>query len=94
MSDRLQADIERGERAKRLLADDMVVEAKAHIEAELWRKFQELPPSAKNDLEFIKGMQYLHVKYFAFFQQAVTNGKLAQINLEAKKTGLRERFFG
>ncbi len=94
MSDRLQTDIERGHKAQELLDHALVAEAKAHIEAELWRKFQELAPSAKQELEFVKAMQYFHVKYFAFFQQAITNGKLAQINLEAKKKSLRERVFG
>ena len=94
MSDRLEDEIRRGAKAQALLNEELIQEAKAHIEAELWRKFQELAPSAKSDLEFIKAMQYFHVKYFAFFTQAVTNGKLAQINLEAKKKSLRERVFG
>ena len=91
MTDRLEKDIQRGQRAANLLADDLMVEAKAHIEAELWRKFQELAPSAKTELEFVKAMQYFHGKYFAFLQQAIVSGKLAQINLEAKKKSLRER---
>jgi hypothetical protein len=94
MSDKLEKDIQRGQRAANLLDDDLVKEAFAHIESELWRKFKELPPSATKDLEFIKGMQYLSVKFKAFFEQAVVNGKLASINLEAKKKGLRERIFG
>lgn len=94
MSDKLDKDIQRGQRAASLLGDDLVREAFDHIEAELWRKFKELPPSATRDLEFVKGMQYLSVKFKAFFEQAVTNGKLASINLEAKKKSLRERVFG
>lgn len=94
MSDRLEKDIQRGQRAANLLDDDLIAEARAHIEAELWRKFQELAPSAKTELEFVKAMQYFHVKYFAFLSQAVTNGKLASINLEAKRKSLRERVFG
>jgi hypothetical protein len=94
MSDKLEKDIQRGQRAANLLDDDLVKEAFAHIESELWRKFKELPPSATKDLEFIKGMQYLSVKFKAFFEQAVVNGKLASINLEARKKGLRERIFG
>jgi hypothetical protein len=94
MSDKLHDDITRGHRAENLLGDDLIAEAKAHIEAELWRKFQELAPSDTKSLEFVKAMQYMHAKYFAFFQQAVVNGKLAQINLEAKKKSLKERVFG
>ena len=93
MSDRLEADISRGHRAANLLGDDLIKEAREHIEAELWRKFQELSPSETESLKFIKAMQYFHVKYFAFLQQAITNGRMAQINLEAKKS-LRERMFG
>jgi hypothetical protein len=94
VSDRLEKDIQRGQRAANLLADDLVREAFEHIEAELWRKFKELPPSATKDIEFVKGMQYLSVKFRAFFEQAVVNGKLASINLEAKKKSLRDRIFG
>lgn len=90
----LEEDIRRGHKADELLKHELIAEAKAHIEAELWRKFQDLPPSDKASLEFVKSMQYFHAKYFAFFTQAVTNGKLAQINLEAKKKSLRERVFG
>lgn len=94
MTDRLEKDIQRGQRAANLLADDLVREAKDHIEAELWRKFKELKPSEVEGLALVKGMQYLHGKYFEFFQQAVTNGRIAEINLEAKKKSLRERVFG
>ncbi len=94
MTDKLERDIQRGDRAKRLIADDLITEAKAHIEAELWRLFKETPPAEKQALEHIKAMQYFHAKYFAFFESAVTNGKLAAINLEAKRKPLRERLFG
>jgi hypothetical protein len=94
VSDKLEDDIRRGQKAADLLNHELIAEARAHIEAELWRKFQELSPSDKAGLEMVKGMQYLHGKYFAFFQQAITNGKLASINLEAKKKSLRERVFG
>jgi hypothetical protein len=94
VSDKLEDDIRRGQKAADLLNHELIAEARAHIEAELWRKFQELAPSAEDELKFVKAMQYFHVKYFAFFTQAVVNGKLAQINLEAKKKGIRERLFG
>lgn len=90
----LEEDIRRGQKAAEVLRHELIAEANAHIEAELWRKFQELAPSDKTGLEMVKAMQYFHGKYFAFFQQAVTNGKLASINLEAKKKSLKERFLG
>lgn len=94
MTDKLQRDIQRGERAKRLLSDDLITEARAHIEAELWRLFKDTLPSDDAALKHIKAMQYFHGKYVAFFESAVTNGKLAAINLEAKKKTLKERFLG
>lgn len=93
MSD-LDKDIRRGERAQALLADELIQEGFAHIEAELWRKFQELQPSDEKNILFVKHMQYIHAKYKAFFTQTIANGKIAQINLEAKKKSLRERVFG
>lgn len=92
--DKLEHEIRRGEQAKRLLEDELVREAREHIESELWRLFKETPPQDVKTLEFVKGMQYMHAKYFAYFGRAVTDGKLAQINLEAKKKTLRERMFG
>ena len=94
MTDKLQRDIERGNKAAHLLADPLIKEANEHIEAELWRLFKESKPSDVDALAFCKAMQYFHVKYFAYFQQAITNGKLASINLESKKKPLRERLFG
>lgn len=94
MTDKLAQEIERGERAKRLLADDLITEAKDHIEAELWRMFKETTPQDVQTLAFVKGMQYFHAKYFAFFTKAVSDGKIAQINAESRKKTLRERVFG
>lgn len=94
MTDKLQKDIQRGERARLILGDDLVSEARAHIEAELWRLFKDASPADQDGLKHIKAMQYFHQKYFAFLESAVTNGKLASINLEAKKKTLRERVFG
>lgn len=92
--DKTQQAIERGHKAKNLLEDDLVKEANEHIEAELWRLFKETKPSDKDALEEIKAMQYFHVKYWAYLQRVLTDGKIAQINLEAKKKSLKERIFG
>ena len=94
MSDKLAKDIQRGERAKAILADDLMVEARAHIEGECWRLFKETSPQDMETLAFVKAMQYYHAKYFGFLERAVSDGKLAQINLEARKKTLRERMFG
>jgi hypothetical protein len=84
----------RGNQAAELLMDPLMVEAKAHIEAELWKQFQTLAPSDAEGLMFVKGMQYLHEKYFAFLSRAVADGKLARIEIERKKKTLKERVFG
>ena len=90
----LDKEIQRGHRAKQILDDDLVQEARNHIEAELWRLFKETAPQETKTLEFLKAMQYYHAKYFAYFEKAITDGKIAQINLESKKKTVRERIFG
>ena len=90
----LDKEIQRGHRAKQILDDDLVKDARNHIEAELWRLFKETSPQETKTLEFLKAMQYYHSKYFAYFEKAITDGKIAQINLESKKKTIRERIFG
>ena len=92
--DKTQTAIDRAHKAQRILNDDLVKEANEHVEAELWRLFKEAKPSDKPALEEIKAMQYFHVKYWAYLQRVLTDGKIAQINLEAKKKSLKERVFG
>jgi hypothetical protein len=92
--DKTETAIIRGQRAKNILDDDLVKEANEHIEAELWRLFKETSPSDKDTLEHIKAMQYFHVKYWAYLNRVLADGKIAQINLEAKKKSIKERIFG
>ena len=75
----LDKSINRGLRADSLLKDQLITEAREHIEAELWRMFKEATPSDNESLAFIKGMQYFHAKYFAFFERAVNDGKMAKL---------------
>lgn len=90
----LDEQIERGHRAQRILQDDLIKDAREHIEAELWRLFKSLPTDDAAGLAQVKAMQYMHGKYFAFFERAVVDGKIAQINVESRKKTLRERVFG
>ncbi len=90
----LEKDIRRGERAKAILEDDLMVEAIAHIDAELWRVFKEIKPNDAEGLMHIRQMQYVHTKYQEFLRAAIANGRVAQINLEAKKKSLKQRVFG
>jgi hypothetical protein len=90
----IEKDIQRGLRAKQILEDDLMVEATAHIDSELWRVFKEAKPNDAEALMHIRQMQYMHTKYQEFLRACVANGKLAQINLEAKKKSLKDRIFG
>lgn len=90
----LEKDISRGLRAKQILEDDLMVEAVAHIEAELWRVFKEAKPNDPETLMHIRQMHYIHTRYQEFLRATLANGKVAQINLEAKKKSLRERVAG
>ncbi len=87
----LEEDIRRGKKAEEILKHELVQEAFAHIEAEMFRQFVELKPSDEKNILFVKHMQYVHGKYKEFFAQVIANGKIAQFNLEAKKKTLRER---
>lgn len=92
--DKLESEIRRGQEAERILTHELVQEARIHIDAELWRMFKDTPPQDRETLEFIKAMEYFHTKYWAFFNRAVADGKIAKASLEAKKKTLRERMFG
>ena len=91
MSDKLERDILRGERAKLILNDELIKEATSHIDAELWRLFKSTTPNDTETLAYIRQMQYMHAKYFDFLAHVVTDGKVAQINLEAKKQSIKDR---
>ena len=90
----IEKDIQRGLRAKQILEDDLMTEASAHIESELWRVFKEAKPNDAEALMHIRQMQYMHTKYQEFLRAAVANGRVAQINLDAKKKSLRQKVFG
>jgi len=92
--EQLNKAIGRAQRAANLLADPTLVEAREHIEAELWRQFQRVPPSDTEALQYVAGMRYLHEKYFAFLASAVNDGKLASLEIERRKKTLREKIFG
>jgi hypothetical protein len=87
----LEEEIRRGKKADEVLSNELVVEGFAHIEAELYAKFQEVSPSDEKSVMFVKHMLYMHSKYKEFFRQVMVNGKLASVNLEAKKKSLMER---
>lgn len=94
LTDKLERSIQRGARAQTLLADPLIAEAKEHVEAEIWRLFKEASPQDAAAIQHIKAMQYFHGKYYAFWERAVRDGKLAEATVEAKKKSIRERIFG
>lgn len=94
MKDKLQSDIERGHKAEQIMADPLMIEAREHIEAELWRLFKAAVPTDFEALSQIKSMQYMHTKYEAFLRACINDGKLATLELDRKKKTLRERVFG
>lgn len=90
----LDTQIRRGINAKHILENELMQEAKQHMEAEFWRLFKELKPSDIEGLQFVKQMQYIHAKYQAFMAKAVTDGKMAELQVETRKKSLRQRVFG
>jgi hypothetical protein len=87
--DKLQTAIEKGQRAKNILDDNLFLEAKEHIEAEIYRKFCEVVPDDERALKHIKGMQYIHTKYLAFLHRAVQDGKMASLEVERESKARR-----
>ena len=94
MKSKLDIDIERAQRAETIMNDPVMVEAREHIESELWRLFKSAVPTDFEALSQIKSMQYMHAKYEAFLKTCISDGKMARIEIERKKKSLRERFLG
>lgn len=94
MTDKLAKDIQRAQKADQIMGDPLMIEAREHIEAELWRLFKSAVPTDFEALSQIKSMQYMHGKYEAFLKACINDGKLARIEIERKKKPLRERLFG
>jgi hypothetical protein len=94
MKSKLDTEIERGIRADQIMNDPVMVQAREHIESELWRLFKSAVPTDHEALSQIKSMQYMHGKYEAFLKSCINDGKLARIEIERKKKTLRERFLG
>lgn len=93
--DKTQKSIARGNRAAEIMADDLMIEAKQHIEAELYRLFCSAQPTDTEALAQIKSMQYMHQKYWAFLKNALNDGKMATMELEkqSKLDKLKRKFF-
>lgn len=90
----MEREIQRGHRAKQLLEDDLMIEARQLIDAKLADQFRKCAPNDSDGLMHVRQMQYIHEKYWEVLTAVISNGKVAQINLEAKKKTLRQRVFG
>lgn len=86
--------IQRAHRARQIMSDDLFAEAKEHIESECFRLFKTVAPTDTEALQQIKAMQYMHEKYIAFFNRAIQDGKLAELEIERKKKTFKERLLG
>lgn len=92
--DKLEHTANKGSRAESLLNDPLMVEAREHIDAELYRLFKAAVPTDIEALSQIKSMQYMHLKYEAFMKQCISDGKMARIEIERKKKTFKQRFLG
>jgi hypothetical protein len=93
-TDKLESKINLAAKAETLLNDPVMIAAREHIDAELYRLFKSTSPTDTEALSQVSGMQYMHGKYAAFLKQCVVDGKLAKMDLEHRKKTLKERFFG
>lgn len=81
----LENDIHRAKRAELLINDDLMKEAREHMDAECWRLFKLLAPEDIEGMSQVKAMQYLNTKYWGFLQAVIQNGTLAKLELERKQ---------
>jgi hypothetical protein len=74
--------LQRAARARAIMEDPIMLEAKEHIDAECFRLFKSLAPTDIDQLQQVKAMQYMHDKYRIFLSSVLDDGKIAKLNLE------------
>lgn len=82
--------IKRGAEAERLWNDDLMAEARAHIRQTIVDKWMASPMDDVEGREKLRYLLHVHECYDRFFQRAIQDGKLAALEDERKKKGLRE----
>lgn len=92
--EKLQKDAERGNRAHRIINDDLMIEARKHIDDEILRLFRACAPTDTEALTQIKSMQYFGDKFFAFMDRAIKDGRHAQFEIERRKKSMKDRVKG
>lgn len=83
-----ESQVRRAERARRLLEDDLVKEAREQIERTLWETFKASPLRDVEGREKLRLMQDVADKFFGYLAAVVQDGELAKLEIESKKKGL------
>lgn len=84
--DKLLAEHERGYQAREVLAHPLVAEFFERAEQELWKAFKESPLRDAEGREKLRLMQEWLTKFRAYFEEAVTTGKMAQDMIEQNRS--------
>lgn len=78
-------EIERGERAQRLLRDPLLLEAFASVKAAIHERWEQAPVRDKDGAHELKLMLNLLRDVQANLEQAVRNGRFAADSLEKRR---------
>lgn len=82
--------IKRAAEADRLWNDDLMAEARAHIKQTIVDKWMASPMDDIDGREKLRYLLHVHECYDRFFRRAIEDGRMAQLEEERKKKGLRE----
>lgn len=83
---KLLAEHERGYQAREILAHPLVAEFFERAEHEIWKAFKDSPLRDAEGREKLRLMQEWLTKFRAFFEEAITTGRLAQDMIEQQRT--------
>lgn len=83
-----ESQVRRADRARRLLEDELVKEAREQIERTLWETFKASPLRDVEGREKLRLMQDVADKFFGYLAAVVQDGELAKLDIESKKKGL------
>lgn len=85
MNDTQAVDITRGERARRILGDEMVQEALATVKQAIRDQMFELPIEAAKQREFLAMMDKARVQFEGWFELALAGEQIARLELDAER---------
>jgi hypothetical protein len=81
----LESDVERGQRAQRLLNDPLLLEARAEVMRVLHETWENAPIRDKDGAHELKLMVKALKDVWALLEQALSDGKLAVHELEEQR---------